>query len=197
MTLRLLIELLFTFFKIGLFTFGGGYAMIPLITEEVTNKGWLDYAQIFDFIAISESTPGPFAINIATYVGYTQGTDFWTGLSGAIMATIGVILPSFIIIIIIAKAFHRFADNKYVIGFLKGVKPIIVGVITSVAISFLLKSIFSLEVTDFNNFEFKWETLFIFIVVFSMTKIWKKVHPVFVVLLSGIMGLVIYGLILV
>ena len=100
MTLRLLIELLFTFFKIGLFTFGGGYAMIPLITEEVTNKGWLDFAQIFDFIAISESTPGPFAINIATFVGYTQGTDFWTGLSGAIMATIGVILPSFIIIII-------------------------------------------------------------------------------------------------
>lgn len=191
MTLKLLIELFITFFKIGLFTFGGGYAMIPLITEEVVTKSWLIPEQLLDFIAISESTPGPFAINIATFIGYNQ-----QGILGSIFATAGVILPSFIIILIIAKAFHRFASNKYVIGFLKGVKPIVVGVIFSVAITFLLKSIFHISIFDIKDIEFEWSTLLIFLVVIVMTRIWKKIHPVFIVLVSGILGLIIYGLIL-
>lgn len=191
MSLKLLIELFITFFKIGLFTFGGGYAMIPLITEEVVTKSWLIPEQLLDFIAISESTPGPFAINIATFIGYNQ-----QGILGSIFATAGVILPSFIIILIIAKAFHRFASNKYVIGFLKGVKPIVVGVIFSVAITFLLKSIFHISIFDIKDIEFEWSTLLIFLVVIVMTRIWKKIHPVFIVLVSGILGLIIYGLIL-
>ncbi len=191
MSLKLLIELFITFFKIGLFTFGGGYAMIPLITEEVVTKNWLIPEQLLDFIAISESTPGPFAINIATFIGYNQ-----QGILGSIFSTAGVILPSFIIILIIAKAFHRFASNKYVIGFLKGVKPIVVGVIFSVAITFLLKSIFHISIFDIKDIEFEWSTLLIFVVVIVMTRIWKKIHPVFIVLVSGILGLIIYGLIL-
>ncbi|MGD9963830.1 MAG: chromate transporter [Candidatus Izemoplasmatales bacterium] len=191
MSLKLLIELFITFFKIGLFTFGGGYAMIPLITEEVVTKNWLIPEQLLDFIAISESTPGPFAINIATFIGYNQ-----QGILGSIFSTAGVILPSFIIILIIAKAFHRFASNKYVIGFLKGVKPIVVGVIFSVAITFLLKSIFHISIFDIKDIEFEWSTLLIFLVVIVMTRIWKKIHPVFIVLVSGILGLIIYGLIL-
>lgn len=191
MSLKLLIELFITFFKIGLFTFGGGYAMIPLITEEVVTKNWLIPEQLLDFIAISESTPGPFAINIATFIGYNQ-----QGILGSIFSTAGVILPSFIIILIIAKAFHRFASNKYVIGFLKGVKPVVVGVIFSVAITFLLKSIFHISIFDIKDIEFEWSTLLIFLVVIVMTRIWKKIHPVFIVLVSGILGLIIYGLIL-
>lgn len=191
MSLKLLIELFITFFKIGLFTFGGGYAMIPLITEEVVTKNWLIPEQLLDFIAISESTPGPFAINIATFIGYNQ-----QGILGSIFSTAGVILPSFIIILIIAKAFHRFASNKYVIGFLKGVKPIVVGVIFSVAITFLLKSIFHINIFDIKDIEFEWSTLLIFLVIIVMTRIWKKIHPVFIVLVSGILGLIIYGLIL-
>ena len=191
MSLKLLIELFITFFKIGLFTFGGGYAMIPLITEEVVTKNWLIPEQLLDFIAISESTPGPFAINIATFIGFNQ-----QGVLGSIFSTAGVILPSFIIILIIAKAFHRFASNKYVIGFLKGVKPIVVGVIFSVAITFLLKSIFHITIYDIKDIEFEWATVLIFLVVIAMTRIWKKIHPVFIVLVSGILGLIIYGLIL-
>lgn len=188
---RILFELLITFFKIGIFTFGGGYAMIPLITEEVIAKNWMDTAQLIDFIAISESTPGPFAVNIATFIGFNQ-----YGILGSLFATLGVVLPSYIIIIFIAKAFHRFATNKYVVGFLKGVKPVVVGVIFSVAITFLLKSIFAVSIFDLLDIEFKWSSLLIFAVVFIMTRIWKKIHPIYIVLVSGLMGLIIYGFIL-
>ncbi|MGD9761692.1 MAG: chromate transporter [Candidatus Izemoplasmatales bacterium] len=191
MSIKLLLELFITFFKIGIFTFGGGYAMIPLITEEVITKGWLTSEQLMDFIAISESTPGPFAINIATFIGYNQ-----QGVLGSILTTFGVVLPSFIIILIIAKAFHKFASNKYVVGFLSGVKPVIVGIIFSVAVGFLLKSIFNISVLELSEIDFKWSTLLIFACVFLMTRIWKKIHPIFIILVSGMMGLIIYGLIL-
>lgn len=94
----ILVELFITFFKIGLFTFGGGYAMIPMITDEVVAKGWATAQMLTDFIAIAESTPGTFAINTATFIGMEQ-----MGVIGAIFATLGVIMPSFIIILIIAK----------------------------------------------------------------------------------------------
>ena len=92
--------LFYNFFKIGLFTIGGGYAMIPMITEVVVEHGWLDVETVVDFIAVAESTPGPFAINIATFVGNHMG-----GLPGGILATLGVVLPSFLIILLIAKWF--------------------------------------------------------------------------------------------
>ena len=99
----LLLKLFITFFKIGVFTFGGGYAMIPLITQEVLNNNWVDNTDVLiDFIAIAESTPGTFAINIATFIGFEQ-----VGVIGAIAATLGVILPSFIIILIIASLFTK------------------------------------------------------------------------------------------
>jgi chromate transporter len=191
MSIKLLFELFITFFKIGLFTFGGGYAMIPLMSDEVVSKGWLLSEQLMDFIAISESTPGPFAINMATFIGYNQ-----QGIIGAIVATLGVVMPSFIIILIIAKAFHKFASNKYVVGFLSGVKPVVVGIIFAVALTFLLKSIFNIDILNILNIEFHWSSLLIFIVVFAMSRIWRKLHPVYIVLVSGIMGLIIYGFIL-
>ena len=98
------LELIWAFFKIGAFTFGGGYAMIPLIQSEVTSRGWMSTEEILNFIAVSESTPGPFAINMATYIG-TETAGFW----GAVCATGAVVLPSFIIILIIAK-FTRFLE---------------------------------------------------------------------------------------
>jgi chromate transporter len=191
MSVKLLFELLITFFKIGLFTFGGGYAMIPLMSDEVVSKGWLLSEQLMDFIAISESTPGPFAINMATFIGYNQ-----QGILGAIMATLGVVMPSFIIILIIAKAFHKFASNKYVVGFLSGVKPVVVGIIFAVAFTFLLKSIFNIDILNILDVEFHWSSLLIFLTVFAMSRIWRKLHPVYIVLVSGIMGLIIYGFIL-
>ena len=191
MSVKLLFELFITFFKIGLFTFGGGYAMIPLMSDEVVSKGWLLSEQLMDFIAISESTPGPFAINMATFIGYNQ-----QGILGAIMATLGVVMPSFIIILIIAKAFHKFASNKYVVGFLSGVKPVVVGIIFAVAFTFLLKSIFNIDILNILDVEFHWSSLLIFFFLFAMSRIWRKLHPVYIVLVSGIMGLIIYGFIL-
>ena len=102
-----MLTLFWTFFKIGLFTFGGGYAMIPLIQQEVTSHNWLSEDALLNFIGISEATPGPFAINIATFVGSSQ-YGFW----GAVCATLGVVLPSFIIILLIASIFTKFEQNK-------------------------------------------------------------------------------------
>ena len=117
-------ELFYVFFLIGLFTFGGGYAMIPMIQEQVVDRGWISSNALSDFIAISESTPGPFAINIATFVGSETA-----GIFGSICATLGVILPSFIIILIVAYIMNKFLNNKYVRGALDGVRPVILALI--------------------------------------------------------------------
>ncbi|MCF7923865.1 MAG: chromate transporter [Candidatus Izimaplasma sp.] len=185
-----LLELFATFFKIGIFTFGGGYAMIPLITEEVLNKGWMSKDQLIDFIAIAESTPGAFAVNISTFIGYNQ-----QNILGALFATVGVALPSFIIIIIIAKIFHHFSENKYVIGFLNGAKPIIVGVIFSVGLDFILSSVFGIkEINLIKNIIINWKTIFIFVFVFSLTRIKERIHPIYIVTISGILGYILFGI---
>jgi chromate transporter len=164
--------------------------MIPLLTEEVLKRSWASQELVYEFIAIAESTPGTIAINMATFVGYNQQL-----ILGAIFTTLGVMLPSFIIIIIIAKVFHHFADNKYVVGFLNGVKPIVVGVVFSVGIDFVLDSVFSMgEVTYISDFIFDWRTIVILIPVFILTRVRKRVHPIFVVILSGMMGYLFFGI---
>jgi len=185
-----LIELFVTFFKIGLFTFGGGYAMIPLITEEVINKGWQTRDTLIDFIAIAESTPGVFAVNISTFIGYEQ-----MGVLGALVSTLGVSLPSFIIIIIIAKIFHKFSENKYVVGFLHGAKPIIVGVILSVALDFILSSVLQIkEITYIKKAIFDWKTIVILVIIIAMTRYKERIHPIYVVLVSGLLGYLFFGI---
>ena len=122
------------FFKIGLFTIGGGFAMIPLIEEIAVRYGWMTESEFFDLIGVCESTPGPIAINMATYIGSSQG-----GLLGSIVATLGVVLPSFIIIIIIATVMKNMTKNRFFKGFMEGVKPVIVALITSTGFLLLLK----------------------------------------------------------
>ena len=124
------LELFWTFFKIGLFTFGGGYAMIPLIQQEVLGNGWMDSEMLYNFIGISEATPGPIAVNMATFVGSTVGEGFGgSAILGAICATIGVVLPSFIIILIVAAILKNFMQNKVFAKILSGIKPVVVGLI--------------------------------------------------------------------
>ena len=124
------IELFFTFFKIGLFTVGGGYAMLPLIRTEVLSKGWLTAEEIVNFIAVSESTPGPFAVNIATYIGSVRG-----GAAGAACATLGVVLPSFLIILAIARCYKKFKSSKIVAGLMSGLKPAVIGLIAAAVLT--------------------------------------------------------------
>lgn len=178
------LELFLTFLKIGAFTFGGGYAMLPLIQKEVTVHSWMDTKSLVDFIAVSESTPGPFAVNIATYVGTEVG-----GFLGAVCATIGVVLPSFIIILIVAKCFEKFNQSKIVKGCMSGLKPAVVGLIGTAAVSIGENVFFS------NGFKFTafydrlfWTSLIIFI--FAVLLLAKKVHPIVIIILSAILGIV-------
>ena len=190
MNFALLWELFITFFKIGLFTFGGGYAMIPMITDEVVSKGWTTAGLLTDFIAIAESTPGTFAINTATFIGMELH-----GIIGAIFATLGVMLPSFIIILIIAKFFGKFSDNKYVKAFLWGVRPVVVGLIVSATYSIARTHIMLNEdLASVKEFfiSIDWRAIGIFAVVFVISRL-KKMHPIWLILIAGAAGALLYG----
>lgn len=188
-----LLLLFFTFFKIGLFTIGGGYAMIPLITEEVERYGWIANEDLVNFIAISESTPGPFAINIATFVGmHTEG--FW----GAVLSTLGVIMPSFIIILVIAKFFHTFKDNRYVKAGLFGLRPVVIGLMLSAGFSIMLSNLFvnisQVEgISEFFTSHINYKGILIFAGLFFASKKFK-LHPILLVVISAVLGIVLYGL---
>lgn len=130
------LQLFLEFFKIGLFCFGGAFGMIPLIEETVVKHGWLTESEFFNLIGVCESTPGPIAVNTATYVGSVMG-----GPLGSIAATLGVVLPSFLIILLIASVLKNLTDNKYFKGFMRGVKPVVVALILSTGSLLLLKTI--------------------------------------------------------
>lgn len=189
----LFLDLLWTFFKIGLFTFGGGYAMLPLIQEEVLAHGWMTEQQLINFVAVSESTPGPFAINIATYIGTETGSalgGFWGGLLGAACATLGVVLPSFIIILIIAKCFEKFKKNKIVAGCMTGLKPAVIGLIGAAALS-MAQTVFFPGGYSFDVFK-----TIPFYISLALTAIMtflsiKKVHPILVICISAVVGIVV------
>lgn len=188
----IILELFLTFFKIGLFTFGGGYAMIPMISESVVGNGWTTTETLINFIAISESTPGPFAINIATFVGMEMG-----GLWGAAAATLGVVLPSFVIILIIAKFMTSFSDNIYVKNALYGLRPAVIGLILAATYSIARTTLLTDNVFK-ENFPFGVDlrAAFIFACVFAISRIkkLKKIHPIWLIVLSAGMGIVLYGL---
>ncbi len=126
----LILKLFLAFLKIGAFTFGGGYAMLPFIQQEVIKNGWLTGEELIDFVAISESTPGPFAVNAATFIGMRTA-----GVAGAVCATLGVVLPSFVIILLIARAYERFQKNRFVNGAMVGLKGAVVGLIGAAFLS--------------------------------------------------------------
>ena len=173
----MLFKLFFIFFKIGLFTFGGGYAMLPLIQREIINNGWLTIDQLINFIAVSESTPGPFAVNISTYIGTIKG-GFW----GAIASTFGVVLPSFIIILFIANKYESFKESKYIKYVMFGLKSCVVGLISST-----LYTMFG-NVFDFSNMR-SFSSLIILII--SLTLLYKKKHPIAIIIGSGLLGIFI------
>ena len=167
-----MLQLFFSFFKIGLFTFGGGYAMLPLIQAEVTARGWLALESMVDFIAVSESTPGPFAVNIATYVGMETG-----GLAGAVCATLGVVLPSFLIILLVARGYEKWKNSRIVHGVMTGLRPAVVGLIgaslVSVGTAVLFPRGVTLDVMAESPF---WLSLLLFLG--SAVLAFRKKHPI-------------------
>ncbi|MDO4357832.1 MAG: chromate transporter [Clostridia bacterium] len=177
------LELFWTFFKIGLFTFGGGYAMLPLIQVEVAAHGWMSAESLVNFVAISESTPGPFAINISTYVGMETG-----GLFGAFCSTSGVVLPSFVIILIVAQCYEKFKKSRVVMGCMSGLRPAVVGMIAAAILSVGQTVFFPQGVALPTIATWPFLTSLV-IFVPSFVLVFKKVHPILVILLAAAMGI--------
>lgn len=171
------------FFKIGLFSFGGGYGMLPLMEETVVGREWITSSQFFDFVGVAESTPGPIAINMATFIGASRA-----GILGSFLATLGVVMPSFIIILLIAAVLKNLTDNRFFAGFMKGVKPVVTGLILATGALLLLRSAWVESSVN-------WFCLLVFGIVAAAS--WasqkfrkKKLTAVPIILISACIGLI-------
>ena len=187
----LYLKLFFEFFKIGLFTFGGGYAMIPLIREVVLSHGWMDEAQFLNMIGVSEVTPGPIAINMATYVGSTQA-----GFVGSLLCTLGVVLPSFLIILLISILLKKFMKNRFVQATLGGVKFVAIALIASSALTLLADLLFPYNLGANASINPNMTNIKMFVIIVAGTLlarivVKKKPGPVIIVIMSAIVGLMI------
>jgi chromate transporter len=186
------LKLFLTFLKIGVVSFGGGYGMISLIRDDCLSNGWLAEDELLNFIAVAESTPGPIAVNMATFVGSSQG-----GFLGALLATLGVVLPSFIIIQLVASVFTRFLKYKGVKAILKGIKPTIVALIMGTAATMLASLVFGLKsVHSPISFDFKGCIIFVIVATLAISygKLKKKsISPILLIILSGVLGVLLYG----
>ena len=172
----LYLQLFLSFFKIGLFGFGGGYAMISLIQAEVvTRHEWISAAQFADIIAISQVTPGPIAINSATYVGYAITGSIW----GSVTATIAVCIPSLTLMLAATRFYIKLRANAYVAGAMEGMKPMMIGMIIAAALLLLTPDTF-----------IDWKSWVILAVSFIASI--KKVNPILIIILSAVAGLLLY-----
>ena len=175
------LELFWTFLQIGAFTFGGGYAMIPLIRSQVVAHGWMTDEALVNFLAVSESTPGPFAVNISTYVGAAAG-----GFSGAICATLGVILPSFAIILAVSKFLSAFHRNRLVKGAMSGLRPAVVGLIAAAVLS-VGKTVLLPSGAGGIDWAAAGGSVFLFLLM--LLAVSRKWHPIAVIAVSAALGI--------
>ena len=182
----ILLHLFLTFLKIGAFTFGGGYAMLPLIQEAVLQNKWATLEQIINFVAVSESTPGPFAINMATYVGTVQA-----GILGAFFSTLGVVVPSFVIILIVARFYEKFKTNRIVAGCMTGLKSAVIGLIAAALISMAKAVFFPDGFGDVNAAALAFSVCIYAAMTFLSFKF--KLHPIMVIGISALVGIAIGG----
>ena len=176
-----LLQLFVSYLKIGFFGFGGGYAMLSLIhSEVVVHNGWLTNGEFSDIVAISQMTPGPIAINSATYIGYEVA-----GFCGSVVATVAVCLPALTIMMLITRFFLRLRDNRYVQGVVMGMRPVVVGMIASAALLLIFP-----HSADGRSFIDGWSwVIFIGALLASV----KRVNPILLIVLSAVAGVVIYG----
>lgn len=183
--------LFWEFFKIGALSFGGGLGMISLIRDTCISYSWLNEEELLNMIAISESTPGPIAVNMATFVGSTQG-----GVLGALVATLGIVLPSFIVILIIASVAKNLLKFAGVKSTLMGMRPAIVGLIISVTVTMFLKQILNLKFVE-STVNIDWYGVIILgilaLITVLYTKLRKKaISPILLIVISGILGIIFY-----
>lgn len=169
-------QLLFSFLKIGLFAFGGGYAMIPLIQAEILGQGWLSAQEFANIVAVSQMTPGPIAINAATFVGYRI-----LGLGGAAVATLGVIIPPFVLTLVVSKLFYTFQERSLVQGVFSGIRPAVIALITSAAIFLVPSSIMTLSQG-------------IIALLTTIVILRTRISPLVLIFLGGMFGVITSGL---
>lgn len=187
----ILLRLFWEFFQIGLFSVGGGLATLPFLYNLGARTGWFSSAQVADMLAVSESTPGPIGVNMATYVGYTTA-----GIAGSVCATLGLITPSIIIILLVAAAMKAFRNNRYVEAAFYTLRPASTGLITAAGWSVVMLVLVNTELfkstgvfTDLIN----WRNLLLFAVLFVLTNFVrpiKKLHPIFFILFAAVCGVV-------
>lgn len=203
--LALYARLYWEFFKTGLFAIGGGMATVPFLQDIAQKTGWYTSADLANMIAVSESTPGPIGINMATYVGYTTGStlagstpfiDALLGIVGAIIATIGLITAPVVIILIVAKFLEQFRDNKYVNAAMYGLRAVSVALIAAAGVSIILISIFRIQnISDWRSAVIDVRCFILAAVVFVATRYIPKVkkwHPIVFILLSAVIGIIFH-----
>lgn len=184
------LELFFAFLKVGCFAFGGAYGSIPLIQEVVLSHSWVDPETLIYFIGVSESTPGPIMVNLATYVGSQQA-----GLLGAFVATAGVVLPSFIIILLITAVFKGFLKNKNIQASLKGIRPALIGIIIATGV-FMIANNMMREILVKRS-AIDWRSGIILGILIITMILFKKVlkkslSPILLIIISAVMGMALY-----
>lgn len=184
------LELLWSFFQIGLFSIGGGYAAMPLIQNQVVDiHPWLTIAQFADIMTIAEMTPGPIAINSATFVGIQVA-----GLPGAIIATIGCVIPSCIIVMTLAYIYYRFRGLTIVQGILAGLRPAVIAMIASAGISLIILSFYGQRSLPTDLSSIRYVSVFIFVIGLLILRKWK-VNPIYVMTGAGVAGILLYSVI--
>jgi len=187
------LKLFLTFLKIGAVSFGGGYGMISLIREEVLENGWMTQTELLNVIAVAESTPGPIAVNMATFVGSTQA-----GVLGSLLATLGVVLPSFVIILIIAALINNLLKYKGVQAFLGGVRPCVVGLIIATAVTLFLSTVLGFSgpgehiAIDLKGIGILVVLILVSIISGKISE--KKLSPIMMIVLSAVLGGIVYSL---
>ena len=187
-------QLFLTFLKVGAFAFGGGYAMLSLIGDSVPKYGWMTEEELLNFVGVETVIPGPIAVNMATYIGYEQG-----GFLGALLATIGVVLPSFIIILTVAACIKNLLKYPPVKTFIASMRPALGGLIVSVAVTMALAVFLSIDNVSTINLSFDPRTLVVLAVVIAIPIIWKRIKKkefssILLVVISGIVGMLLFGI---
>mgnify|MGYP000052733620 FL=1 len=180
------LQLLLRFFRVGLFTIGGGYAMLPLMQHEIEVNQWITNQEFIDIIAIAEMTPGPIAINAATFIGYRVG-----GVLGSVAATTGIVLPSLILIILLSRLLRRYQEHRLIKSVLSGIRPVVAGLILSAA-WFIVAALFfpsGLEAVTPATFDY----VSVFLAFLAFVAVYKfKIDPIKVIIAAGVVGLVVF-----
>ena len=192
------LKLIWAYLKIGLFGFGGGYAMLSLIQREVVDSGWITSQMFTDIVAISQMTPGPIGINSATYVGYEVMTGatglHWMGILGSLVATLALILPSFIIVLLIVRFYTKFRDSTLYEGTMGWLRPTVVGLIAAAAVILAVRTTWtvcvpSLEIVRENFVD--WKSWLLLAAAFAAS-LWGRVNPILIILAGAVAGLLLW-----